>query len=505
MNAPTPFERQRLFWNRAETILRALLLAGPAWFLGAVAFITASRFSYPFELEWLEGGSLIQVLRLLDGKALYVKPALEYVAYIYPPLYYYLSALLARIIGQAWFTPLRIVSLASSLGVLLLIYVIVRRNSASRYWGLISAGFFAATFQIGGAWFDIARVDMLFIFLLLGATCCLEIGTPLALLAAGILSTGAFFTKQTALPVLLVILVYLLLFRNRKAALLAGGFFAASSILWAWIETVRSGGWYWYYVFELPSLHSLPPPGLAYFAWPIIILAPVSIAFTFGIVRFLLSPKTTLQGSRGIWMAFALGALGTSIVGALNPGSFNNTYIPAYAGIAVLFGIEAPGIIALFVIPGLRFLRALVYLACIVQFLTLVYNVPGQIPTGRDLKAAQELVVVLANFDGPILIPNHNYLALLAGKTPYAHQIALQEIRGNFGKPDRQWDALSSEIKSDLENRKFSVIVLDQPSPIWQDVPRYYTENAIPYSSPDVFWPVTGGQTRPQFLYRPAH
>jgi len=35
--------------------------------------------------------------------------------------------------------------------------------------GLLAAGMFAATFEVGGAWLDIGRVDSLFLFLLLAA------------------------------------------------------------------------------------------------------------------------------------------------------------------------------------------------------------------------------------------------------------------------------------------------------------------------------------------------
>ena len=66
--------------------LRRLLLIGPIWYFLAVAYIVARRFAYPFELEWLEGGSLIQVLRLLDGQPLYAPPSLDYIAFNYPPL-----------------------------------------------------------------------------------------------------------------------------------------------------------------------------------------------------------------------------------------------------------------------------------------------------------------------------------------------------------------------------------------------------------------------------------
>ncbi len=49
----------------------------------AYLYIVYSRIRYPFELEWMEGGSLLQLLRMLQGEKLYVAPTLEYVPFIY--------------------------------------------------------------------------------------------------------------------------------------------------------------------------------------------------------------------------------------------------------------------------------------------------------------------------------------------------------------------------------------------------------------------------------------
>ena len=53
------------------------------------------------------------------------------------------------------------------MGSLLLIFAYVRRRTSSVTWAYLSACLFAATYAIGGAWFDLARVDPLFLFFLL--------------------------------------------------------------------------------------------------------------------------------------------------------------------------------------------------------------------------------------------------------------------------------------------------------------------------------------------------
>ena len=132
--------------------------------------------NYMFTLEWLEGASLIQVHRLLSGQPLYAQPSFEYVSLIYSPLYFYLSSLLARIIGFG-FLPLRLVSFASTMGCVALIYLIARKHTADNYSSLMAAGSFLALYKISDTWFDLARVDMLALFLALLAVYLMQTGS----------------------------------------------------------------------------------------------------------------------------------------------------------------------------------------------------------------------------------------------------------------------------------------------------------------------------------------
>ncbi|HEY6867400.1 MAG TPA: hypothetical protein VI792_09090, partial [Candidatus Eisenbacteria bacterium] len=91
-----------------------MLFALALLFVASFIVLAAARLAYPFELEWLEGGSLAMMRRILAGKPLYAAPSLEYVAFNYTPFYYWVSSLLARAIGDG-FAPLRLVSIASSM------------------------------------------------------------------------------------------------------------------------------------------------------------------------------------------------------------------------------------------------------------------------------------------------------------------------------------------------------------------------------------------------------
>src|ERR1700690_1325864 len=179
----------------------AILAAGIHFAL--VLFVIFSRINYRYDLEWMEGASLVQAYRISMGQSLYLQPSLEYIPLIYPPLYFYLSAILVKIIGIS-FLPLRIVSFASTLGCLIIIYYAVKDKTNSMVIGFVAAGSFVATFRLGGAWFDIARVDMLFIFLCLAAVYFLGKQNTKGSLIAGVLFSLAFLTKQTAISIFAV-------------------------------------------------------------------------------------------------------------------------------------------------------------------------------------------------------------------------------------------------------------------------------------------------------------
>ncbi len=142
--------------ERAPRLLRQGLLWFALLFPAAYLGVAVLRLSYPFELEWLEGGCLDHVGRVLDGKKLYGPPSLEFVPFIYTPLYYYVAALVAGIVGFG-FLPLRLVSFAASLGCLGCIYLVVRRETLDRFPAVLAACLFAATYRASGGWLDLAR------------------------------------------------------------------------------------------------------------------------------------------------------------------------------------------------------------------------------------------------------------------------------------------------------------------------------------------------------------
>ncbi len=67
-----------------------------AWFVLAYVTVAILRLRYPFELEWMEGGMVDRVHRIMTGRPLYIGPSLRFVPFVYPPFYFYLGALVSN-------------------------------------------------------------------------------------------------------------------------------------------------------------------------------------------------------------------------------------------------------------------------------------------------------------------------------------------------------------------------------------------------------------------------
>jgi len=201
----------------------------------------------------MEGGSFVQVSRILAGKPLYVRPSFDFIPQIYPPVYFYISGLVSKVIGNS-FLPLRLVSIISTLSILVLIYILVYSQSRSKLGGLLGSGLFCATYELTGYWFDIARVDSLALALLLLSVYLLLKDNLHTSIFGGIALTLACFTKQTMLVMFAIFLIYCM-FPLRKNSLVFIGTALISVIGGTLFLDWLHEGWFSYYIFHLPGQH----------------------------------------------------------------------------------------------------------------------------------------------------------------------------------------------------------------------------------------------------------
>ena len=152
--------------------LRTIVLLWCAVWAAIWLTIALLRLRYPYELEWIGGAIRDHCERVLAGRPLYAQPGPDWFPFEYPPLYFWASALLMRVLHDSSFASMRLVSILSTLGCAAILGLWVRQCAPvprGRAWAYIAPGIFLATYRFTGAWYDVERLDMLFLlFSLLG-------------------------------------------------------------------------------------------------------------------------------------------------------------------------------------------------------------------------------------------------------------------------------------------------------------------------------------------------
>jgi hypothetical protein len=487
------------------TSLGALFLLCSGIYLLLYIVIFVVRANYPFELEWCEGQAVDVVQRLLSGQPYYTRPSLDYLPNMYPPLYSSLAAGLSLIAGQG-FLPLRLVSFLASLGCLGLIYLLVKRETGSAAAGMTGAGIYIAAFRACGAWYDLARVDSLFLCLALAALFVLRSSpTSRGWALAGVLAFLAFFTKQTALVIFIPMAGYCLYTARRR-----GVWFVATVGLLVMGSTLLmdglSGGWYSYWVFKLPASHPmLHRLHLSYWLWDI--GGAMGVCVLLAGAWFWRQYTEKKYDRLSFYAALLAGALAGSWITRVHPGGYDNVLMSAYAALAIMAGL-AVGELALgkeqFHWWGISS-RIIVALLCLLQFSSFAYHPLKQLPSQRDRIAGESMIKVLRGISGRILMPYHGYLPVLAGKQSSAHiMVALDVLRAGkeYGSEE-----LLADIRAAIAEKRYAAIIADSGDfgrlPFRADIERHYRRAGALFKDPELFWPVTGFRTRPEFVYLP--
>ncbi len=471
------------------------------YFIGLYLFVALSRIHYPFELEWMEGGMVDHIRRVLSGRLLYGPPSLEFGPVIYPPLYFYIGAAVSLWLGVG-FLPLRLVSLLASLGCFGIIFQWVRKETGKVGPGLFAAGLYAATFPLSGAWFDIARVDSLFLFLLLGALYWALFADRLSLVLLSALTlTLAGLTKQTGFFMAAPLTVYFFFTRPKYCfffMLTAAAWIGGSHLVLNQIHA----GWYQYYLFEVPHQHEIYWKSLRSF-WRNDLLQPMGIACGFGclyLIRILF--KTSRQKAFFYWTVGA-GMLTITALSRAHSQAYRNVLFPAYALIAILAALGITNVTEArsstrYPLLSVGALGLLAFL----QMSRLLYVPTPQIPTARDRQAGARLVELIHATPGEILLPYHGFLPTLAGKATSAQAMAVFDI---VRVGDQQGGKLIEKFRQAVRTGRFEMIIVDHLPGlvVFEEALKtnyHKTDNLI--NDPSVFWPVTGSRFRPQEIYR---
>ncbi len=244
--------------------LRIIVLLLGVAHVGLLLYVVSLRFAYPVDAEWMTGSIRDTVDRVKAGLPIYAPPSGEFISFLYPPLYYWLSAALARVTST--FVACKVVSVLATASAGVCVHRLARSLGADRWWSAVSVLLHVACFSLTLFFFDLERVDPLGSALVVAGVATLLGGETHARTAiAGAVLGLSFFAKQPGLFAFAGAFAGLLLSGERRRALVLGAAGGAVLVLLAGYLEITTGGWWRYYCMKLPGSHGIEPALLSVF------------------------------------------------------------------------------------------------------------------------------------------------------------------------------------------------------------------------------------------------
>lgn len=465
--------------------------------IGGYLCIALARLGYPGHLEILEDNSLVEVHRILAGQQIYAAPSAGYVPDGYPPLYFVVSAAAAGVLGQTYL-PLRLVSLVASLACFAVLGRLVQRETGSRDAGLAAAGLLAGTYFAVGTWFDVGRVDSLFLaFSVAGLYAARWACRTRGAIAVGLLLGAAFCTKQSALAEGVTVLAVLALGPRRRLAAPATAAYAAVTGGSTVVLGLTSHGWYVYYVFQGMSQQGVSASNLGQF-WIPELLPTLGLAIGAVLLAARRTSPVLLAGC---------GALAVeSFTARAQPGSNINDLLPAYLAVALLAGLaiggQRPsvpaggnGAVARAWITGITRTSWIAWVArwrrdgagqwvpiaasalVVIQIGVLAsgFRLGEAFPPKADRTANQRLTAAARALGGTVAIPADPGIAVLAGLPPTEDQVAAANVlnASDANAKAMYWGSLARAVSA----QQYSAIITEYRRDLRgfpADLRRYY-------------------------------
>lgn len=459
--------------------------------LGVFLWLAAARIGYPYELEWMEGAVVAHIARVLAHRPLYAEPTVAHVALIYPPLYFEVSAWVSRALGEGFVAP-RLVSSLATLGVFALLGARLWRLTRDPALAVLAAGLYASAYAATGYWFDLARIDALFVFFLAAGVEVFESNArPAGSALASALFLAAFLTRQTALGYALPVIALGFTAARRHAAMtlcltLSA---AAASVFYLHAST---DGWSTEFLFNIPRAHAFEP-ALWWGYWR------HDLGPSLGLGALVLGLGLRLGGSRAEAARVGVTVLAFWVVtwfSRLHSGGYVNTLMPSFW---VMAWAVPWALCALGRAQGRNALRSLAWALAVIQLGAALRDPRGQRPSDADRRVGDQFVALLRATPGPVFVPSHPTLARLAGKGEGLHLMALRDV---FRAPSSRAQApLGRALQAALGGRVFALVLLDEP--LVPGFERHYTLARPLLTRSAAFYPVTGYRTRPRAMYVP--
>ncbi len=527
--------------------------------IAMLAIAIAGRVAYPYDLEWMEGGMLHHALRIQEGHSLYAPPSIDFIPYLYTPLYPALLAILGKIFGLGYTLgrTISVLSLLVMAGVAFATIVpasgatltnthglprarLIATRFARRFvsvaqpiaWcgAMLSLGLFAAIYPFVEGWFDIVRADTLFLAM---ATAALAAMPRLChgpegwrgharVAGGGAMLALAFFCKQTGIfyVVLGGAIVAVINWRKITAYVLAAG---AIGLGGTQAMNASTNGWFWTYISKIHRAHDFNMDrfwksfGNILWHFPamtiVVAVGLGALAVTYARTRELPAASKAFI----LWSsAFAL----STLVGAIGWGTefaHFNAYMPAFLHGALAAGAALPLLAQC--AAGLRthqrttendtsattavdtrIARLVAGLAAAALAFTCIHArwSPSRfIPTDHDRAAGDALIKRLKALDGEVWMPSHPWYLELAGKEPFVHRMGVKDVT------TRQTRTVAG-LDDALAHHRFTAVVMDNRD-LFLELPaltaQYHPALKLPESErPKVY---TGAAVVPDTVWLP--
>lgn len=428
--------------------LEAVVLALAAWQVWTVALAMAARIGANFDLEWMEGATLITGLRAAQGLPFYTEPQPDYIPFIYPPLYAWVLGALGHLfpVGYALGRGVSIACFAVATATLAWG---ARREGASWPFAVGVAALFVGCYEEGGTFYDLVRIDSLALMFTGAALVLGRTEGRAAAIASGLMLFVAFAAKHNMALFGLPIAVWRWRAHGLRDALTFVGASAGPGLAFTVVMQLHTDGLFLTYLLEVPREHGMVAkralPNLddgriegaqaeLWRALPIVVTAGLATAWAWARSR---------EGA--YWLAIA--AVGTVMVSLMrgHQGGFLNVLIPMFWILPMLAALP----LRLATTEGWR---RWVPHAATAMLAAQLWEGRGElkkyVPTDADAANAAALVEELRGLPGPVLMPHGPWYPLMAGHAPSLALIALWDIDHEGGPLNKEGRVVDRAMKA---------------------------------------------------------
>jgi len=345
----------------------------------------------------------------------------------YAPLYYYLSVPFAWIFGSNLFT-MRLVAILGMLGAGVTIFLAVRKNTRSFWWGIIVVGLFASAYRVMDAYLDNAHSDSWLLFTVLAGCYLIDLNKSRKHNLVGVLLLiTSFWFKQHGAIFAIGGVLYLTWRDGLKSALIYWALAALlGPVLYVVAPVLLFGNQFHYYTYTVPSHWSELTFGavkryIGFIVKNYFVLAGIGGAAS---LYFLIKRMKSIS----IWYFMLPFAMLSGFMGALDPGSNNNVFI--------MMGMW-------FIVTGIMGLHDFMeqysfvnkwalHLVALALTFGLFFYVPSSVLVSpKASESYQDFVGYLKSLDGPVYAPWIGQLEDGYTFAPSVHWVPMEDlIRG---------------------------------------------------------------------------